>query len=78
MLTGHRSWVTSVAFSPNGEGLASGGKDAAVKIWSLKTRKAEQSFSTVHEDIIWGIGFTPDGKRVVAGSEDGVLSVHSA
>jgi WD40 repeat protein len=32
-LRGHTSWVTSLAFSPDGKWLASGSLDGTVKIW---------------------------------------------
>ena len=32
-LRGHASWVTSIAFSPDGEWLASASLDGTVKIW---------------------------------------------
>lgn len=54
-----------------------GSADHTIKVWSLKMRKCEQTFSDVHEDIVWGVGFSSCGKKVVAGSEDGVLSIHS-
>ena len=38
-LTGHRSHVKSVAFSPDGKWLASGSQDQTVKIWDLATGK---------------------------------------
>jgi WD40 repeat protein len=41
MLRGHRSWVKSVAFSPDGEWLASASLDGTVKIW--KTRSLPES-----------------------------------
>jgi WD40 repeat protein len=34
-LTGHTDTVTSVAFSPNGKTLATGGSDGTVRVWKL-------------------------------------------
>jgi WD40 repeat protein len=34
-LRGHRSWVHSVSFSPNGQRIASASQDGTVKIWEL-------------------------------------------
>jgi WD40 repeat protein len=36
---GHSSWVTSVAFSPDGKYLASGSSDKTVKLWNVETQK---------------------------------------
>ena len=36
-LTGHSRWVQSVAFSPNGNRVASGSDDNLVKIWDTDT-----------------------------------------
>ena len=36
-LTGHMSWVRSVAFSPDGSRIVSGSQDCRVKIWDTET-----------------------------------------
>ena len=35
-LTAHKSYVTSVAMSPDGQNLASGSKDNTIKLWKKK------------------------------------------
>ncbi len=34
-LSGHPSWVYSVAFSPDGKTLASGSSDTTIKLWDV-------------------------------------------
>ena len=36
-LEGHDAWVKSVAFSPDGMRLATGGKDQSIRLWNLST-----------------------------------------
>ena len=61
--------VFSVAFSPDGKTLASGSRDAPVKLWDIATGLELRSFEG-HENTVRSVAFSPDGKIVASGSFD--------
>jgi WD40 repeat protein len=61
--------VESVAFSSDGQTLASGGRDNAIKLWDVRTGKLLRNFNG-HEGWIQVVAFSPDGKTVLSGSTD--------
>ncbi|XP_024521241.1 WD repeat-containing protein VIP3 [Selaginella moellendorffii] len=64
-MSGHASWVLSVAGSPDGAALASASSDRTVRLWDLKTRSCVQSL-TEHKDQVWGVAFRPGRLATVA------------
>ena len=66
---GHAGTVTSVAFSPDGTLLASGGADNSVKLWIAASGRELRTMSE-HTGIVSSVAFSPDGKMLASGSQD--------
>ncbi|KAF3440210.1 hypothetical protein FNV43_RR18493 [Rhamnella rubrinervis] len=63
-LNGHRDPVYSVAFSPNGEYLASGSLDKSMHIWSLKECKIVKTYSG--NGGIFEVCWNKEGDKIAA------------
>ncbi|AUB39758.1 putative ATPase, archaeal AAA+ ATPase superfamily [Nostoc flagelliforme CCNUN1] len=72
-LEGHADIVWGVAFSPDGQLLASGSRDQTVKIWRpdgtlLQTLKG-------HTDAVTCVSFSPDGQTLASASLDKTVQI---
>ena len=56
-----RMGVWSVAFSPDGQRLASGSGDGTVRLWDLRQPEAASTILRGHEDGVESVAFSPDG-----------------
>ena len=61
--------VKSVAFSPDGKTLASGGGDNVIHLWDIGTGKRKMTL-VGHTHWVFSLAFSPDGKTLASGSVD--------
>src|SRR5262249_5965259 len=65
----HESPVYSVAFSPDGQYLATATKDGFVRLWKAKTSQELRKWHA-HEDNATCVQFSPDGRSLASGGWD--------
>lgn len=61
--------VKSVAFSPDGKTVASGGGDNVIHLWDIGTGKRKKTL-VGHTHWVFSLAFSPDGKTLASGSVD--------
>lgn len=73
-LKGHRSSVCALAMSPDGQLLASGSFDRAIKIWNLETGSLEETLK-IHTNPVLTLAFSPLEHQLASGSIDDVIKI---
>jgi len=67
-LPGHRHAACSLAFSPDGALLASGGGNGVVRLWDLAEGTLRATFRMPHDGWVLGLAFSPSGRRLACTS----------
>ncbi|MGA5821499.1 hypothetical protein ACPC54_26955 [Kitasatospora sp. NPDC094028] len=73
VLASHTGRGEALAFSPNGQVLASGGSDGHVRLWNVATGQQIGADLTGHAKDVLSLAFSPDGKEVAGGGADGTV-----
>ncbi len=66
--------VVGIAFSPDGEYLATSDTKGDIQIWDAKTLTKHANCQG-HQHWTWAIDFSPDGQHLVSGSDDGTVKL---
>lgn len=74
---GHRGWVMTVNFSPDGKTLASGGQDNSIILWDVASGKQRRSLQG-HGDYVRHLAFSGDGKLLATASADRTIKLWDA
>lgn len=74
VLTGHSALIAprSLAFSPDGERLASAAYDDTAKVWDWRKGRELQTLRG-HNGAVHGVAFSPDGQTLATSSADQTL-----
>jgi len=75
-LAGHEGPISTLAFSPNGQTIASGSWDHTIRLWSIFSRTQTSEPITLQADVL-ALAIRPDSQQISVATLDGQLTFWS-
>ena len=63
--------MTAVAFSPDGNTLATASDDGTARLWDVATHRQIGTPLTADDSNVNAVAFSPDGNTLATGGDDG-------
>lgn len=77
VLEGHGEYVLTVAWSPNGQRLASGSIEKTIRIWDVARGECLAKLEA-HKGYVYSVAWSPDGHRLATASADAIIRIWDA
>ncbi|WP_328712239.1 TIR domain-containing protein [Nocardia salmonicida] len=77
-MSGHKSEVARIAFSPDGARLVSAGRDRTVRLWDTGSQKQIGAEMLGHTGAVVGVAFSPDGRHIASAGWDKTVRLWNA
>src|SRR5262249_42960426 len=78
----HARWLFAMAFSPDGQSLATGGGDQLIHLWDTSTLPQSELERRVtlkgHRSEVWSLAFSSNGSILASGSKDDTVKLWHA
>jgi DDB1- and CUL4-associated factor 13 len=70
---GHANAVLAVAFSPEGNEIATGSYDKTIRIFGVDSRKSRDVYYNRRMQYVYGLEYSHDSRLLISGSDDGSI-----
>lgn len=74
---GHANIIRAVAWSPDGQNIASASDDATVQVWDVATGRRIFTYLN-HDSEVFAVAWSPDGQHIASGGWDHIVQVWDA